>query len=157
MFKYKQMKYTEYESQLSAGILLEKATAAFKLNAAWSLKSKMYNRLSTSLYCSCPTKCCSGAQSTSSEVGTIMENKTKTYDSLFQEMQRLIWFHNLKFLEKKDSVLQSIQSNLKPSGKGTLCVPPSLLEICLFQTLLPLRISATLHRLGMHIFSMAWE
>lgn len=34
MYKYKQMKYTEYESQLSAGIILEKATAAFKLNAA---------------------------------------------------------------------------------------------------------------------------
>lgn len=157
MYKYKQMKYTEYESQLSAGIILEKATAAFKLNAAWSFKSKMYNRLSTSLYCSSPAKCCSGAQSASSDVGTIMENITKTYGSLFQQMERLIWFHTLKFLEKKDSVLQFIQSNLKPSGKRTLCVPPSLLEICLFQTLLPLGISATLHRVGMYFFRMAWE
>lgn len=98
----------------------------------------MYNRLSTSLYCSSPAKCCSGAQSASSQVGTIMENITKTYGSLFQQMERLIWFHTLKFLEKKDSVLQFIQSNLKPSGKRTLGVPPSLLEICLFKPSYPL-------------------
>jgi len=34
MYKYKQMKYTQYKHQLSAGIIPEKATAVFKLNTA---------------------------------------------------------------------------------------------------------------------------
>lgn len=59
-----------------------------------------------------------------------------------------IWFGYLNLLEKNDSVYSIKFETL---WKENFLCTPSPLEICLFQTLIPLRISMTLHGVGRDI------